>query len=171
MTQLLRYRALSVGDELRFDTVTRRQRLRIVYIAQGGRIYLHNLDRASTNPSPLNQSDGTPYFTAPEQIIGAFRNIGQPVAGGLTSWNALEVFRGGNRVGTLDEIREDFRVRGSQQTRPRNAASAPAPAIGAGDTTGPAGDGAAAAEEAEEEEMDVASDSSGDTIPYADDDA
>ncbi len=181
LTQLLRYGALAVGDELHCRVGIYTQRLRIIYLAQGGRVYLHRLDRAGNPGPPLVRSDGTPYFTAPDHIIAALSSNGQQAGAGLTAWNALEVLRGGSRVGTLGDIREDFRVRGSQQRPPpraeRTAIDTPAPTTGAEDTTETGGDGATALEgageaaEDEGDEMDVDSDSTGDTIPYPADNA
>ncbi len=97
---------------------------------------------------------------SPEAIIDRLRNNGRHAGTGLTPWNALELFRGGHRLGTLNEVREDFRVRGSQQRRPARgrrtavAAPAPAPATAAEDTTETAGDGATAAEEGTEVAVD-----------------
>ncbi|KAF7509282.1 hypothetical protein GJ744_008176 [Endocarpon pusillum] len=172
LTQVVRYRGLRVGDELWWDNGSHRQGARVTYIAQGGLIYLDVLDHLGRPGQPFDQADGTPFFTDPESIIGALATHGRrtlplpPYAGtGLTPWNALEVLRGGRRVGTLNEVREDLRVRGSQQAAPRGSrrrrggggggrrtavaapAPAPAPTTAAGDTTG--------AEGAEEDEMEV----------------
>ncbi len=172
LTQLVRYGALFVGDELRCYVATYRRRLRITYIAQGGHIYFQRLDYTGITDSCFVQNDGTPYFTAPDQIMQALGNNVRDARTGLTSWNALEVFRGGIGLGTLNEIREDFRVRGSQRRPPPKreriavatptvatpTVATPAPTTGAEDTTETAGDSATSVEDAEEaveDEMDV----------------